>query len=217
MSLLDELGRKHGTDKASTRHDFLRKYERYLAPFHDQPVKLLEIGIHDGASLRMWRDYFPKGSIIGSDIKRSKQELAEGRIAVEIGDCGSDDFLRSIVETYAPFDIIVDDGSHLWKHQQTAFLRLFDALAPGGVFIIEDIHTSYHPRYGAPDVTPTVEWLKGAVDMLVAGSEYSRLPKQPDHVERHWREEIDELIFIRESCIVTKAPATMLSPTNEPQ
>jgi len=207
MSLLDELGRKHGTDKSSARHDFLRKYERYLSPFTEGRVKLLEIGIHDAASLRMWRDYFPNGSIVGCDIKEAKRKFAEDRVQVEIGDCGQEDFLRTIAETHGPFDIIVDDGSHLWKHQQTAFLTLFDALAPGGVFIIEDIHTSYHPRYGAPDVTPTVEWLKNAVDMLVPGSEYSKLPKQARHVERHWRAEVDELIFIRESCIITKKPA----------
>lgn len=206
MSRLDELGLLHGTDKSSARHDFLRKYERYLAPLADQPITLLEIGVFNGASLKMWRDYFPKARIVGCDISPAKRSHAEERIAIEIGDCGNADFLGKIAKKYGPLDFILDDGSHIWQHQQTAFSVLFDHLKPGGVFIIEDIHTSYHEKYDNGRGGPTtVEWLKQAVDYIVPGSEYARLGlKHERHVEKQWRASVSELVFLRESSIVIK-------------
>lgn len=65
---LDSIGLRYGTDKASPSNDFLSFYERYFEPLRGRPIKLLEIGVMDGASLRTWRDYFPNGTIIGVDI-----------------------------------------------------------------------------------------------------------------------------------------------------
>lgn len=74
--ILDAIGLRHGTDKASHSNDFLSFYASYLEPIRERAVKLVEIGVLDGASLRTWRDYFLSGSIIGVDINPDAQQHA---------------------------------------------------------------------------------------------------------------------------------------------
>jgi SAM-dependent methyltransferase len=205
---LDALGREHGTDKASGRHAYLNTYERYLAPMRDHPVRLLELGIFNGASLRVWRDYFTQGKIVGCDLHGDRRQHADERIAVEIGDCGSAAFLNSVAEKHGPFDVIIDDASHIWKHQQVAFTTLFDHLRPGGVFIIEDLHTSAIPKYeGGLGGQPTVAWLKDAVDHVVA-LPYEKADEPDLKSLKRWRRQVQELIFIRKACLIIRAPST---------
>src|SRR5207248_4538620 len=97
---LDELGLAHGTDKASKGHDYLRLYEPFLRPFAGDAFTLIEIGGYKGASLRMWRDYFPRASIVCLDLNPDVASHAGERIAVEIGNAGSKSFLASIAEKY---------------------------------------------------------------------------------------------------------------------
>ena len=68
LGILDELGILHGTDKGSLGHGYLGHYERILGPLRDEPITILEIGVSDGASLRMWADYFTRATIVGVDI-----------------------------------------------------------------------------------------------------------------------------------------------------
>src|SRR4029077_358861 len=115
MSLLDVLGCMHGTEKASNafgcRHNYLPFYELFLSPMQNQFITLLEIGVDRGNSLRMWRDYFTKGRIIGMDCLDLKS-LAADRIEIVIGDQNQPADLDRIAEQYGPFDVIVDDAGH---------------------------------------------------------------------------------------------------------
>jgi SAM-dependent methyltransferase len=202
---LDQIGLEHGTDKASGRHGYLEVYDRHLSRFRDSKVRVLELGVFKGASLRMWRDYFPRGQVIGCDLHPDRRDHAGDRIAIEIGDCGSAAFLENVARSHGPFDVIVDDASHIWRHQQIAFETLFPHLKPGGIFIIEDIHTSGMERYerglGGPT---TVEWLKAAVDHVV-GMPYDQ-EVQTDRVAlKRWRRGVAEMTFLRHSCVVRKA------------
>lgn len=139
---LDAIGLRHGTDKASHSNDFLSFYERYFEPLRDRPVKVLEIGVLDGASLRTWRDYFTNGSIIGVDINPQTRQYAGERISIEIADQSSERDLRRIA-SLGPFDIVLDDGSHFWRHQVVTFQMLAPAVRPGGFYVLEDLDTSY--------------------------------------------------------------------------
>jgi hypothetical protein len=207
---LDALGTMHQTDKASGHHDYLTTYERYLSGFRDDPITVLELGVLEGASLRMWRDYFPNAKIIGCDRHQVRRKYAGERIAIEVGDCGDPDFLARVAGAHGPFTLVVDDASHFWRHQQIAFTALFDHVLPGGVFIIEDIHTSYLPRYeGGLGGERTVDWLRRALDHVVPmPQEYADLGlAQGSHHERQWRHDVHELVFIREACLVTKRRA----------
>jgi SAM-dependent methyltransferase len=139
---LDQIGLRNGTDKASDRNDFLRFYEPFLQSFRLEPVRVLEIGVLGGASVRTWRDYFPYGEIIGVDINPDAKTNAGQRISIELADQSRQDDMDRIA-ALGPFDLVIDDGSHVWEHQIRAFRTLMKVVKPGGLFILEDLDTSY--------------------------------------------------------------------------
>lgn len=150
---LDELGRKHGTDKSSEAHNYLVEYEQLMAPYRAKgDLGILEIGVREGPSVRVWQEYFPNAQIVGVDITESCRAHADERIAIEIGDQSDPKFLQELVTKYS-FDLMFDDGSHHWSHQIDSFRFLFPHLRPGGLFICEDLHTSrakWVEKYGRP-------------------------------------------------------------------
>lgn len=122
-------------------------YDKHLRGFVDAPIRLLEIGVFRGASLRMWRQYFSAAErIVGVDINpdcEQYEDEAQG-IHVEIGSQSDPAFLGSVVEKHGPFDVIIDDGSHVSSHMIETFNALFlDGLADRGVFVLEDTHCCY--------------------------------------------------------------------------
>ena len=140
---LEEIGTRYGTDKSSSCHGYLNFYDSVLKHLRDRSVTLLEIGVFNGASTKMWRDYFSNGQIVGLDIDERCRHIAEGRITIEIGDQSDVADLSSISAKYGPFDIVIDDGSHIWDHQITALQYLYPFVKTGGFYILEDLHTSF--------------------------------------------------------------------------
>ena len=148
MNKLNQIGLKQGTDKSSETHNYLYKYEKYL-PFkqHDD-IKILEIGVQDGKSVRMWKEYFYNSFIIGVDIDPDCKRHQEYGISIEIGSQNDINFLNDIKEKYEKFNMIIDDGSHMNSDIIISFENLWDCVAPGGVYIVEDCVTSYWEEYG---------------------------------------------------------------------
>jgi hypothetical protein len=147
------------TDKQPS---FLAVYETVFAPMRERPVTLLELGIHHGGSLLMWRDYFPQGLIAGLDQHPVPVEDSSGRIRTYQGQQQDAALLDRIAAEMAPggFDIVIDDASHFGRLSRESFRHLFDRhLKPGGVYIIEDWGTGYWPSW--PDGRawqPPREW-----------------------------------------------------------
>ena len=143
---LNALGILCGTDKSDLGYGYLRHYERALAGFRNLPINVIEIGVDDGASARMWQRWFSKALIIGVDIQQRCKAFEEERIRIEIGSQADGTFVDSLVAEYPP-TVIVDDGSHQADHIIFTFERLFPALLPGGCYIIEDLF--FHEGEGA--------------------------------------------------------------------
>ena len=117
-----------------------------LAPWADKEIKLLQIGVREGGSLQLWRDYFRLGAIIGIDIKLPEHFVPAERIQIFEGSQSDKQFLSKVANNTAPegFDIIIDDASHIGTLTKTAFWHLFDNhLKPGGLYAIEDWGTGY--------------------------------------------------------------------------
>lgn len=134
----------YNTDKIT--HRYLDVYDPILAPWVGKEIKLLEIGIHKGGSLQLWRDYFRLGIIIGIDIKLPHHFVPRERIQIFKGSQADEQFLSEVANKAAPegFDIIIDDASHIGALTKTAFWHLFDNhLKPGGLYVIEDWGTGY--------------------------------------------------------------------------
>lgn len=133
---------------------YLEVYERFFQRFIDTPVKILEIGVEEGGSLQLWKEYFgDKCEIVGIDIN-PKTKFEEPQIKVEIGSQTDANFLSEIENKYGPFDIIIDDGSHLQMDVLNSFSFLYPKLKKGGVYIIEDMHTAYFHGYGGGITSP---------------------------------------------------------------
>ncbi|GHF28284.1 class I SAM-dependent methyltransferase [Streptomyces morookaense] len=154
---LGTLALRHGSDKWGQVHWFTPHYERHFAPLRDTPVRILEIGVggyadeeSGGGSLKMWRRYFRRGTVFGLDYF-DKSALNGPRLQILQGDQNDPAGLDALAREHGPFDIIIDDGSHINEHVRTSFTALFPHLRPGGFYVIEDLWTSYLPGYGGDD------------------------------------------------------------------
>lgn len=144
------LGKIHYTDKIH-HHGYNRFYEDYLSKYRKKKFNFLEIGMDYGESMKLWKDYFKYATIYGLEIQ---QEYQEERINVIKGDQSNIDDLKKLIKITKNCDVILDDGSHVPEHQLISFNYLFEnCLSEGGVYIIEDIETSYWKKgnlYGYP-------------------------------------------------------------------
>lgn len=222
---LRDIAREKGTDK-ETVHSYAAAYERHFRHLRDRPIRLLEIGIGGyadpkvgGASLRMWKEYFPWAKIIGIDI-HDKSSLAEPRITIVRGDQSDVSFLDELGATFGPFDVIIDDGSHVSSHVIASFRRLFRHLADDGIYAIEDLQTSYwESTYGGssgPDRDGTsVSMLKSLVDGL-NHAEYDIADYGPSEFDTHIR----ALTFYHNLAFIQKGdntePSNFLPPHPRP-
>ncbi len=150
---LNKLGEIHGTDKI-IGHFYTLHYQKHFSPYRNKKIKLLEVGVggYDdpqlGAnSLRMWKNYFHKGKIFSLDI-HDKSLLQEDRIRIFQGSQVDFDFLASMMKEVGKPDIIIDDGSHINEHVIETFKFLFPYLKEGGIYVIEDMQTSYWESFG---------------------------------------------------------------------
>jgi predicted O-methyltransferase YrrM len=131
-------------------------------------MTVLEIGVYKGASLRMWRDYFRQGSVVGIDKNPAAEAHADERIRIHVGSQADGEFLDSVAEAAGPFDLIVDDGAHRFEPQMESLAHLWPHLNPNGIYVIEDTHTSYLEKYemGWREPRTTIEAMKGVADDL---------------------------------------------------
>jgi cephalosporin hydroxylase len=143
------------TDKGPKLHNFVEIYERFFVQWRYQPIKLFEIGIEKGGSLAMWQDYFPEARIYALDIK-DMSKFNTKRVKTIVGDQSKRDQLQKAINISGPdIDILIDDGGHAMEMQQVSLGFLFKFVKPGGLYIVEDVHTSipgWWPGYGVdPD------------------------------------------------------------------
>ena len=164
---------RYDTDKVP--NGYLRTYDRIFEPLIDRPVRVLELGVRSGGSLRLWRDYFPNGLIAGLDVEPLPSEPNGDRIRIYQGRQEDTSVLSKIAVEVAPdgFDIVIDDASHIAAPTRTGFWHLFDNhLKPGGVFAIEDWGTGYWERWpdgrawraGEPHHAGMVGFIKELID-----------------------------------------------------
>jgi 23S rRNA U2552 (ribose-2'-O)-methylase RlmE/FtsJ len=124
-------------------------YDRYFRKYRNKDIVILEIGVSQGGSLQMWKDYFgDKAKIFGIDINPCCKELEEENIKIFIGSQSDRFFLRDLLTKIPPIDILIDDGGHTMVQQITSYEELFNHIKDDGVYLCEDLHTSYWFKYG---------------------------------------------------------------------
>jgi cephalosporin hydroxylase len=165
MATLDQIARNYRTDKF--KHGFTNIYPFYFEERRRKPIKLLEIGVNKGGSVLMWKEYFTRGEIFGIDIHPPRSERVFKRATILIGDQEDKEFLNRIGTEHGPFDFIIDDGGHTMNQQKTSLEVLWNYVNPKGVYITEDIDTSYREQYGGGTKDSFVEHVKDKVEILV--------------------------------------------------
>jgi 23S rRNA U2552 (ribose-2'-O)-methylase RlmE/FtsJ len=130
-------------------HHYFEIYHRHLERFRGRSPVVLEIGVFHGGSLQMWHHYFGKGArVIGVDVDPRTRQFADDGTTILIGDQADPEFLGGIRKRFPHIDVIIDDGGHTMTQQITTLGELYPHLQPRGVYICEDLHTSYMASYG---------------------------------------------------------------------
>lgn len=124
-------------------------YDSLFSKFRGTDVHFVEIGTGNGGSMQMWHDYFgPKAKFYGVDIHPYAENFADERTKIFIGDQGDKKFLKKLAAEIPRIDILLDDGGHTMEQQINTFEVLYPKIELGGVYLCEDLHTSYWKGYG---------------------------------------------------------------------
>jgi hypothetical protein len=138
----------YSTDKHHEHNFFNLVYNELFKDIYLDVKTFIEIGVSDGESIKLWRDYFVNSEIIGfeNNLPYSFERLGDTsreRMTFIDGDQSNEEDLIKFSETYSNVDVILDDGSHKMRDQQITLSKLFKMLKSDGIYILEDLHTSF--------------------------------------------------------------------------
>ena len=211
---LIEMCDRYPTDKCLDGHKFIEIYQDLFEEDRDSMQRFFEIGILNGVSHLMWREYFPNAEIFGIDLRDYSEQSKGSGIHTFVADQSNRSDLEACIDTFGgDFDVILDDGGHAMDHQQVSLGYLFQYVKPGGVFIIEDIHTSlpnYYPdadfKVNEDETNTTLFMLEWFMRTGKIKSEYMNiaeilyLEQNIESVQIHYRDTRHHSMM----CIITK-------------
>lgn len=146
-------------------------YDRHFKKYRGKEVTVMEIGVAQGGSLSMWKHYFgDKAKIYGIDLNPNCKKFEEENVEVIIGSQSDRNFLRQLKKQVPKLDILIDDGGHTMIQQIVSFEELYDHIKEDGVYLCEDLHTSYEVRFGGGHKRngTFIEYTKNFIDHLNA-------------------------------------------------
>lgn len=209
-----DAGIKYDCDKIIW-HEYHLYYGDYLGMIADKEGGMMEIGVQNKNSIRIWLELFPKLYIYGLDIDDEITEKTDKYEIIKADQSKEEDLENVIAKIHHPLWLIMDDGSHVPEHQLLSFNRLFPLLQQGGVYIIEDIECSYWRNgslygnsmsYGYKHANSLIEIFKDVIDDV--NREYC--PSKPTSLVLH-TDYIKSITFSRNCIIITKGepPSTV--------
>ncbi|MFD2740040.1 hypothetical protein ACFSUD_10700 [Sulfitobacter aestuarii] len=174
---LTDLADRYGSDKGSRKHRYTELYHMLFHPYRQRKITFLEMGLLIGGpeqgmdkdretadlpSIRMWLEYFPKAQIHGLDVSDFSW-FSHERFSFHRCDMDDRAEIARVAAAMPSPDIVIDDASHASHHQQNAFLEIFPKLAPGGLYVIEDLR--WQPEsYEQEGITKTAALLRSFID-----------------------------------------------------
>ncbi len=145
---------------------YLDEYANLFGPVRELPLRIFEIGVQRGVSMKMWEKFFPNATIVGLDGDPQPSGFPQSP-RFHFVQAWQDDaaaMQKAVQLAGGPFDIIIDDASHLGCHTARSFALLFPyALKAGGYYVLEDICTAfnYPSDYDAAPFNPPVIGCEG--------------------------------------------------------
>ena len=151
----------------SIKHNtYFSVYDELFSRFRGKKITFVEVGILDGGSLFMWRDYFgPKARIIGVDLSPEAKHFENYGFEIYIGNQSDESFWKDFKTDVGKIDIVLDDGGHTYDQQIVTTEALLENINDGGLLVVEDTHTSYLYGYG-PKRYSFVKYTKKMVDAI---------------------------------------------------
>ena len=152
-------------------HHYFEIYHRHFARFRGRSPVVLEIGVFHGGSLEMWHHYFGPGTrIVGIDVIPECRKFENESTMILIGDQADRGFLAEVRSRVPRVDILIDDGGHRMEQQIVSFEELYPHVQPEGVYLCEDLHSSYMAEFGGGyrRAGTFIEYSKALVDRLNA-------------------------------------------------
>lgn len=171
MSELSTYFQENRTNSINKWIHYFEIYEFWFKEYKNKPIVILEIGVFQGGSLKMWRSYFGENAkIFGIDINPECKQFETENTKIFIGSQEDPEFLNSIKKQLPKIDILIDDGGHYMNQQITSFETLYGHIKEDGVYLCEDLHTSYWKNYGGGFKEPSsfIEYSKNLIDQLNA-------------------------------------------------
>ena len=218
MESLKKLYQNHFGKVTQKWSIYFDQYENKLSQYKKFPIKLFEIGIENGGSLEIFSKYFSNAELIlGCDIDPNCEKLQydKSNIKVIIGDAKKEGIKNEIIK-HSKFDIIIDDGSHNSDDIVRSFCNYFNHLKDDGLYIIEDLHCSYHQQHRGGIFYPisSINFFKKLVDII--NYEHWGIEKKKDWLLRGFSENykiiikditldsIHSIEFVNSLCFIKK-------------
>lgn len=149
----------------SSKHkSYFEVYDAYFSQFIGKKITFVEIGIFSGGSLFMWRDFFgEEARIIGIDLDGNAKKWEKYGFEIFIGDQSSELFWSNFFMEVGEVDIMLDDGGHTYEQQIVTAISSMKNIKDGGLFMVEDVHTSFMREFGYPSKFTFMEWAKSKI------------------------------------------------------
>lgn len=144
-------------------------YQTLLAKFIGEDIIFVEVGVLNGGSLFMWRDFLgKKARIIGVDLNPEAKRWRDHGFEIFIGNQSDKKFWHEFYSKVGTIDVLVDDGGHRYHQQLITLLETLPHLKDGGIVMVEDVGTSYMKEFGGPSPVSFVNMAKKLVDHINA-------------------------------------------------
>jgi len=150
----------------SIKHkSYFNVYDALLEEYIGKDITFVEVGVLDGGSLFMWRDFFgEQARIIGIEINKSAEVWKDHGFEIYIGSQSDPNFWKGLFEEIGKVDIVLDDGGHTYQQQIITVECALENIKPGGKIIVEDTYTSYQKEYGYPSNHSFIKYAANLVD-----------------------------------------------------
>ena len=154
----------------SLKHSaYFQVYEDLLSKYRNKKITFVEVGVLNGGSLFMWRDFFgPEARIIGVDFNPLAKRWEEDGFEIFIGSQSSPDFWRDFFSSIGMVDVLLDDGGHTNEQQIVTTHQSIPFIKDGGLLIVEDVHASYFKDFGNPSKYSFINYAKLFIDGINA-------------------------------------------------
>ena len=201
----DFIIEKSASDKI-LHHGYQRFYPWFLRHLKQENINLLEIGIEEKESIELWNGYFRSVNIHGIDIDEKQHQNINVKL-YQVDQSNENELSEFAKSLTIQFDVILDDGSHVPNHQILTINNFWKLVKPGGIYIIEDIETSYWKKsciYGYPfnaGKRGIIETFSNLIDPI--NYEFSK-KKAAHPLANEIAEEVEMLTFAQNCIILVK-------------